>query len=120
MLQKNSISSMRWGLPESTGHYVDLVSAVAGLILLPAGYLWRKRTGLRAGEPSKVTHISTQGRGVDDAAPRAEQRRAPAKRYEEASGVEMMGRSARRSDGGAAAKTSSQSESTPRAGTTRE
>jgi hypothetical protein len=35
--------AMGWGLPASTGHYVDLVSAVAGLILLPAGYLLRKR-----------------------------------------------------------------------------
>jgi hypothetical protein len=35
--------SMGWGLPESAGHYVDLVSAVAGLITLPAGYLLRKR-----------------------------------------------------------------------------
>jgi hypothetical protein len=34
--------SMGWGLPETTGHYVDLVSAGAGLILLPAGYLLRK------------------------------------------------------------------------------
>ena len=83
--------SMGWGLPESTGHYVDLVSMVAGLILLPAGYLLRKRTSPRAGEPSKVTHTSTPGRGVDDAAPQVEQRRALAKRYEEASGVEMMG-----------------------------
>jgi hypothetical protein len=34
--------------------------------------------------------------------------------------VEMMGRNARRSDGGATAKTSSQSKSTPRAGTARQ
>ena len=34
--------SMGWGLPETIGHYVDLVSAGAGLILLPAGYLLRK------------------------------------------------------------------------------
>ena len=32
---------MGWGLPDSAGHYVDLVSAVAGLILFPIGYLAR-------------------------------------------------------------------------------
>jgi uncharacterized membrane protein len=35
--------SLGWGLPESIGHYIDLVSAVIGLISLPAGYLLRKR-----------------------------------------------------------------------------
>ena len=34
--------SMGWGLPDGTGHYLDLVSAIAGLILLPTGYLLRK------------------------------------------------------------------------------
>jgi hypothetical protein len=29
---------MGWGLPDSAGHYVDLIGAIAGLILLPAGY----------------------------------------------------------------------------------
>jgi hypothetical protein len=33
---------MGWGLPNSVGHYVDLVSVVAGLILFPAGYLSRR------------------------------------------------------------------------------
>jgi uncharacterized membrane protein len=37
------LPSMGWGLPESIGHYVDLVSAVVGLMLLPVGYLLRKR-----------------------------------------------------------------------------
>ena len=32
---------MGWGLPNSAGHYVDLVSAAAGLTLLPTGYLAR-------------------------------------------------------------------------------
>ena len=32
---------MGWGLPDSAGHYVDLVSAVAGLILFPIGHLAR-------------------------------------------------------------------------------
>jgi hypothetical protein len=30
---------MGWGLRNSVGHYIDLTSAVAGLILLPSGYL---------------------------------------------------------------------------------
>lgn len=34
--------AMGWGLPSSPGHYLDLVSAVAGLVLLPLGYLSRK------------------------------------------------------------------------------
>jgi hypothetical protein len=32
---------MGWGLPNSAGHYVDLVSAITGLILFPIGYLAR-------------------------------------------------------------------------------
>ena len=31
---------MQWGLPNSAGHYLDLVSAVLGLVLFPIGYLW--------------------------------------------------------------------------------
>ena len=31
--------SMQWGLPQSIGHYVDLLSAVLGLTLFPVGYL---------------------------------------------------------------------------------
>jgi hypothetical protein len=41
---------MGWGLPSSAGHYVDLVSAISGLILFPIGYLARslaRRTFLR-------------------------------------------------------------------------
>jgi ABC-type amino acid transport system permease subunit len=30
---------MRWGLEDSPGHYLDLVSAILGLTLFPAGYL---------------------------------------------------------------------------------
>ena len=30
---------MGWGLPNSAGHYLDLVSAIAGLTLLPIGFL---------------------------------------------------------------------------------
>jgi succinate dehydrogenase/fumarate reductase cytochrome b subunit len=30
---------MQWGLPHSAGHYLDLVSAVFGLVLFPIGYL---------------------------------------------------------------------------------
>jgi hypothetical protein len=32
--------SMGWGLPNSLGHYLDLGSAVLGVTLFPAGYLW--------------------------------------------------------------------------------
>jgi hypothetical protein len=31
---------MRWGFRDSVGHYVDLWSAVLGLTLFPAGYLF--------------------------------------------------------------------------------
>lgn len=32
--------AMGWGLPDSSGHYLDLASAVLGLTLLPAGFCW--------------------------------------------------------------------------------
>jgi hypothetical protein len=31
--------AMQWGLEHSAGHYIDLVGAVLGLTLFPAGYL---------------------------------------------------------------------------------
>ncbi len=31
--------TMRWGEPRSAGHYLDLISAALGLILLPFGYI---------------------------------------------------------------------------------
>ena len=34
----NLFPSMRWGAEESVGHYVDLWSAVLGLLLFPLGY----------------------------------------------------------------------------------
>jgi hypothetical protein len=33
---------MHWGSQNSLGHYLDLLSAVLGIILLPAGYLLRR------------------------------------------------------------------------------
>lgn len=30
---------MGWGLPNSAGHYLDVISAIAGLILFPIGLL---------------------------------------------------------------------------------
>jgi hypothetical protein len=33
---------MGWGLPNSVGHYIDLVSAIAGPMLLSAGLLSRR------------------------------------------------------------------------------
>ena|SRR5215469_7012863 len=34
--------SMGWGRPNTPGHYVDLLSVIAGLILLVVGYLSRR------------------------------------------------------------------------------
>jgi hypothetical protein len=31
---------MHWGSEQSAGHYLDLVSAVLGITLFPAGYLF--------------------------------------------------------------------------------
>ena len=36
------LPSLGWGRPNTLGHYVDLVSAIAGAILLPIGYLGRR------------------------------------------------------------------------------
>jgi hypothetical protein len=36
------IPSLGWGRPNTLGHYIDLVSAIAGSILLPIGYLGRR------------------------------------------------------------------------------
>src|SRR5438046_723304 len=35
--------SMQWGSPNSAGHYLDLSSAILGLVLFPIGYLGSKR-----------------------------------------------------------------------------
>jgi hypothetical protein len=35
---------MGWGLPGSPGHYVDLVSIIAGLALFATGYVCRRLT----------------------------------------------------------------------------
>jgi len=41
-----------WGLPNSAGHYLELCSAIIGLILLPLGYvLARPRNGRRQWKP---------------------------------------------------------------------
>src|SRR5262249_10286127 len=34
--------SMGWGRPDTIGHYIDLVSALGGSILLPTGYIARR------------------------------------------------------------------------------
>jgi hypothetical protein len=39
---------MRWGLPQSVGHYVDFWSAVLGLALFPIGYFFHALTVRRA------------------------------------------------------------------------
>jgi hypothetical protein len=37
--------SMQWGSPNSVGHYLDLLSAILGVVLFPIGYLGAKRRG---------------------------------------------------------------------------
>ena len=36
------LPGMGWGLPDSPGHYLDLVSAIAGGVLLLAAYVVRR------------------------------------------------------------------------------
>src|SRR5262249_53988928 len=36
----NLFPVMRWGLPDSPGHYLDFVSALLGCTLLIAGMIW--------------------------------------------------------------------------------
>ncbi len=36
------LPAMGWGRPDSAGHYLDLTSAVAGLVLTPTGFLLRR------------------------------------------------------------------------------
>jgi len=36
------LPTMGWGRPRSAGHYIDLVSAVLGLVLFPLGYSLRR------------------------------------------------------------------------------
>ena len=35
---------MGWGLPNSPGHYLDLVSAILGVALLLAALIWRQNS----------------------------------------------------------------------------
>jgi hypothetical protein len=35
--------AMHWGSPNSVGHYIDLSSAVLGLLLFPVGFLGTRR-----------------------------------------------------------------------------
>jgi hypothetical protein len=35
------LMAMRWGSPDSIGHYLDLVSAVGGVCLLGGGYIMK-------------------------------------------------------------------------------
>src|SRR5260221_11228397 len=37
------LPGMGWGLPNTPGHYLDLCSAIIGLILLPLGYVLATR-----------------------------------------------------------------------------
>ena len=36
------IPSLGWGRPNTLGHYIDLVSAIAGAVLFPVGYIGRR------------------------------------------------------------------------------
>lgn len=40
----NAFPWMEWGAQHSAGHYLDLSSAVLGVIMVPAGYLMRWMT----------------------------------------------------------------------------
>ena len=72
----NILPRMGWGLPNSPGHYLDLVSAIAGIgLLLAAAYLkWRNASprsrpdtvgdeagGAVAAEPNTRASASNQG-----------------------------------------------------------
>ena len=37
------LRGMGWGLPNTPGHYLDLLSAIIGIILLPLGYVLARR-----------------------------------------------------------------------------
>jgi hypothetical protein len=39
--------AMRWGAPDSLGHYLDLSSAVLGVTFVPIGYILQRRARLR-------------------------------------------------------------------------
>ena len=36
------LPGMGWGLPNSPGHYLDLISAIAGVVLLLAAFVVRR------------------------------------------------------------------------------
>jgi hypothetical protein len=38
----NIFPAMGWGLPDSPGHYLDLLSAIAGVVLLVTGITMRR------------------------------------------------------------------------------
>lgn len=38
------LPQMGWGLPNSPGHYLDLVSAILGVVLLLAALIWRRNS----------------------------------------------------------------------------
>lgn len=46
------LPGMGWGLPNTPGHYLDLCSAITGLILLPLGYVLARRN-LSAGQSGR-------------------------------------------------------------------
>jgi len=38
------LPAMGWGLPSSPGHYVDLISAITGIVLLFAALMLRRKS----------------------------------------------------------------------------
>ncbi len=52
--------AMGWGHPDSPGHYLDLTSAVAGVVLTPAGFLLR-RAGRRREQPGRRESAGRSG-----------------------------------------------------------
>jgi hypothetical protein len=37
------LPGMRWGAPDSIGHYLDLSSAIVGVVLVPLGFIVHRR-----------------------------------------------------------------------------
>jgi hypothetical protein len=51
---------MQWGVEHSAGHYLDFWSAVLGLTLFPAGYLWGSLSTTRLLRDSYVEKMDSR------------------------------------------------------------
>ena len=58
----NFLPSMYWGEPRSWGHYLDLASAVMGIVLLSLGYLLRAgyRAGKTRADGTEAAHVKSR------------------------------------------------------------